>query len=184
MCPYSPVADGAALIDGSYGDRRDTCTPLRWSWMSLLVTFALFAQPAMAVPMRRDQTVSRSTMWLPEMRTTRSYMSSSSGGELSKPSGDLQSDSIAWRPHIAHAWLRWCIERLVSAIRNQRLLRVRSRDLRVRTERDDGLRDYASDAMLGQFFYVFAHEMGHAVYDVLKIPVLGFSCICFNACPT
>jgi hypothetical protein len=30
-----------------------------------------------------------------------------------------------------------------------------------------------ADAMLGQFFYVFAHEMGHAVYDVLKIPVLG-----------
>ena len=30
-----------------------------------------------------------------------------------------------------------------------------------------------ADATLGQFFYVFAHEMGHAVYDVLKVPVLG-----------
>jgi hypothetical protein len=30
-----------------------------------------------------------------------------------------------------------------------------------------------SDAVLGQFFYVFAHEVGHAVYDVLRIPVLG-----------
>ncbi len=30
-----------------------------------------------------------------------------------------------------------------------------------------------ADAMLGQFFYVFAHEMGHAVYDLLRVPVLG-----------
>ena len=30
-----------------------------------------------------------------------------------------------------------------------------------------------SDAMLGQFFYVFAHEFGHAIYDLLPIPVLG-----------
>jgi len=30
-----------------------------------------------------------------------------------------------------------------------------------------------ADAALGQFFYVFAHEMAHAVYDVLKVPVLG-----------
>jgi len=30
-----------------------------------------------------------------------------------------------------------------------------------------------SDAALGQFFYVFAHEVAHAVYDVLKVPILG-----------
>jgi len=30
-----------------------------------------------------------------------------------------------------------------------------------------------ADAALGQFFYVFAHEMALAVYDVLKVPVLG-----------
>lgn len=30
-----------------------------------------------------------------------------------------------------------------------------------------------TDAMLGQFFYVFAHEMGHAVFDTLAIPVFG-----------
>ena len=29
------------------------------------------------------------------------------------------------------------------------------------------------DAMVGQFFYVFAHEMGHAMFDVLGIPVMG-----------
>jgi hypothetical protein len=29
------------------------------------------------------------------------------------------------------------------------------------------------DAMLGQTFYVFGHEMGHAVFDVLKVPVIG-----------
>jgi hypothetical protein len=29
------------------------------------------------------------------------------------------------------------------------------------------------DAMVGQFFYVFAHEMGHAMFDVLGIPVFG-----------
>jgi hypothetical protein len=29
------------------------------------------------------------------------------------------------------------------------------------------------DAMVGQFFYVFAHEMGHAIFDVLGIPVFG-----------
>jgi hypothetical protein len=30
-----------------------------------------------------------------------------------------------------------------------------------------------SDAIIGQFFYVFAHEMGHAVFDLLEIPVFG-----------
>jgi len=29
------------------------------------------------------------------------------------------------------------------------------------------------DAMVGQFFYVFAHEMGHAMFDVLGVPVFG-----------
>jgi hypothetical protein len=29
------------------------------------------------------------------------------------------------------------------------------------------------DAMVGQFFYVFAHEMGHAIFDVLGVPVMG-----------
>ena len=29
------------------------------------------------------------------------------------------------------------------------------------------------DAMLGQTFYVFGHEMGHAVFDVLKVPIIG-----------
>ena len=29
------------------------------------------------------------------------------------------------------------------------------------------------NAMMGQFFYVFAHEMGHAVFDVLGVPVMG-----------
>ena len=30
-----------------------------------------------------------------------------------------------------------------------------------------------ADAVLGQTFYVFGHEMGHAVFDVLEVPVLG-----------
>jgi hypothetical protein len=29
------------------------------------------------------------------------------------------------------------------------------------------------DAVLGQTFYVFGHEMGHAMFDVLKVPVIG-----------
>ena len=29
------------------------------------------------------------------------------------------------------------------------------------------------DAVLGQTFYVFGHEMGHAMFDVLELPVLG-----------
>jgi hypothetical protein len=29
------------------------------------------------------------------------------------------------------------------------------------------------DAMLGQVFYVVAHEMGHALFDILDIPLLG-----------
>lgn len=29
------------------------------------------------------------------------------------------------------------------------------------------------DAVIGQFFYVTAHEMGHAMFDMLDIPVLG-----------
>jgi Putative metallopeptidase len=31
----------------------------------------------------------------------------------------------------------------------------------------------SAEAVIGQLFYVFAHEMGHAVYDLLKVPVLG-----------
>lgn len=30
-----------------------------------------------------------------------------------------------------------------------------------------------ADAVIGQFFYVTAHEMGHAMFDMLDIPVLG-----------
>ena len=29
------------------------------------------------------------------------------------------------------------------------------------------------DAVLGQTFYVFGHEMGHAMFDVLKVPIMG-----------
>ena len=29
------------------------------------------------------------------------------------------------------------------------------------------------DALLGQFFYVVAHEMGHAMFDILNIPLFG-----------
>jgi len=29
------------------------------------------------------------------------------------------------------------------------------------------------DAVVGQLFYVFAHEMGHAVFELLGVPVLG-----------
>jgi hypothetical protein len=29
------------------------------------------------------------------------------------------------------------------------------------------------DAIVGQFFYVLSHEMGHAVFDLLDVPVLG-----------
>jgi Putative metallopeptidase len=29
------------------------------------------------------------------------------------------------------------------------------------------------NAMMGQFFYVFAHETGHAMFDVLGVPVMG-----------
>jgi hypothetical protein len=32
-----------------------------------------------------------------------------------------------------------------------------------------------ADAMAGQFFYVFAHEMGHAIFDLLDVPVFGRS---------
>jgi hypothetical protein len=31
----------------------------------------------------------------------------------------------------------------------------------------------SADAVIGQFFYVAAHEMGHAVFDVLRVPVFG-----------
>jgi hypothetical protein len=30
-----------------------------------------------------------------------------------------------------------------------------------------------TDAAIGQFFYVTAHEMGHAVFELLKVPVFG-----------
>lgn len=30
-----------------------------------------------------------------------------------------------------------------------------------------------ADAVLGQFFYVFAHEMGHAMFEILAMPIFG-----------
>jgi hypothetical protein len=30
-----------------------------------------------------------------------------------------------------------------------------------------------ADAVIGQFFYVMAHEMGHAVFDILAVPIFG-----------
>jgi hypothetical protein len=36
---------------------------------------------------------------------------------------------------------------------------------------DDGVTP--ADAVIGQFFYVFAHEMGHAMFDILKVPIFG-----------
>lgn len=30
-----------------------------------------------------------------------------------------------------------------------------------------------SDAMFGQFFYAVAHEMGHAIFDLLDVPIFG-----------
>jgi len=30
-----------------------------------------------------------------------------------------------------------------------------------------------ADAVIGQFFYVFAHEMGHAMFEMLEVPVFG-----------
>ena len=30
-----------------------------------------------------------------------------------------------------------------------------------------------TDAVMGQFFYVMAHEMGHAMFDILVVPVFG-----------
>lgn len=30
-----------------------------------------------------------------------------------------------------------------------------------------------ADALVGQFFYVMAHEMGHAMFDLLDVPILG-----------
>jgi hypothetical protein len=30
-----------------------------------------------------------------------------------------------------------------------------------------------TDAAMGQFFYIVAHEMGHAVFDILQVPVFG-----------
>jgi hypothetical protein len=30
-----------------------------------------------------------------------------------------------------------------------------------------------ADAVIGQFFYVFAHEMGHAVFDIFEAPIFG-----------
>jgi hypothetical protein len=30
-----------------------------------------------------------------------------------------------------------------------------------------------TDAVMGQFFYVYAHELGHAMFDILSIPIFG-----------
>jgi Putative metallopeptidase len=30
------------------------------------------------------------------------------------------------------------------------------------------------DAVLGQFFYAIAHEAGHAMFDLLRVPIFGY----------
>ena len=44
-------------------------------------------------------------------------------------------------------------------------------DKGVRKETHDGITH--NDAVLGQFIYVVAHEMGHALFDTLNVPLLG-----------
>ena len=44
-------------------------------------------------------------------------------------------------------------------------------DKGVRKETRDGITH--SDGVLGQFIYTVAHEMGHAVFDTLNVPLLG-----------
>jgi hypothetical protein len=41
----------------------------------------------------------------------------------------------------------------------------------LRNETHDGITQ--TDAMLGQFIYVVAHEMGHALFDALNVPLFG-----------
>ena len=44
-------------------------------------------------------------------------------------------------------------------------------DKGVRKETHDGITH--NDAVLGQFIYVVAHEMGHALFDTLNVPLFG-----------
>jgi Putative metallopeptidase len=44
-------------------------------------------------------------------------------------------------------------------------------DKGVRKETHDG--STHNDAVLGQFIYVVAHEMGHALFDTLNVPLFG-----------
>ena len=113
-------------------------------------------------------------MWLPEMRTTRSYTNSSSSDALSRSLQEIFSPvrlpaDLTLRTlgcdGVSNAWY----QQSVVSVCYEYIREIY--EFAPRETTASGITP--SDAVLGQFFYVFAHEMGHAVYDVLKIPVLG-----------
>ena len=54
-----------------------------------------------------------------------------------------------------------------------RLLRVLEPDPSITARGNDPRRRTWEDALIGETFYVFAHEMGHATFDLFTVPMLG-----------
>jgi Putative metallopeptidase len=174
MCPYFAAPGGSKVFTGFSRDHLRTCTLLRWSWMSLLVTFSLFVQPAMAVD--------------GEARTNRiqiEYAAPRNADhqelyEFLKQQRALEKLQEIFSPFrlpvdltlralgcdgVSNAWY----QQGVVSVCYEYIREIY--EFAPKETTASGITP--ADAVLGQFFYVFAHEMGHAVYDVLKIPVLG-----------
>ncbi len=150
------------------------CVPPRGAWMSLLAIFALFAQPTPAAadeakPNRiqieyvapRNPDHQELYEFLRQRRALEKLQEIFSPVRLP---GDLTLRMLGC-DGVSNAWY----QQSVVSVCYEYIREIYQFAPRETTA--SGITP--GDAVLGQFFYVFAHEMGHAVYDVLKIPVLG-----------
>jgi hypothetical protein len=173
MCLCS-AAECAKVFNGSHGDQPRTYTPFRWPWMLLLVMFTLFVPPAIAVagetrPNRiqieyvapRNPAHQELYEFLKQRRALEKLQEIFSPFRLP---ADLTLRALGC-DGVSNAWY----QRSVVSVCYEYVREIY--EFAPTETTTSGITP--ADAVLGQFFYVFAHEMGHAVYDVLRIPVLG-----------
>jgi len=173
MCLCS-AAECAKVLNSFHGDHPRICTPARWSSKPLLVILILIVQPAIAVagearPNRvqieyvapSDPAHQELYEFLKQRRALEKLQEIFSPFRLP---ADLMLRTIGCNG-VSNAWY----QRSVVSVCYEYVREIY--EFAPKETTASGITP--ADAVLGQFFYVFAHEVGHAVYDVLKIPVLG-----------
>jgi hypothetical protein len=79
--------------------------------------------------------------------------------DLTFRTGDCEGVANAWYDH-SNATISICYEYVAEIMR-----------MTPKEATSDGIT--ATDAAIGQFFYIVAHEMGHAAFDMFNVPIFG-----------